>query len=107
MNWEIDQRIIVPYDVDESNRERHSLINRMKRRELLVKVNDAMSSSWALGWQVQQTGVINHGGHNRGFQCHAVASAASRSGFVIMTNGESGSELISKLLLGDLMGRFL
>ncbi len=72
-----------------------------------VKVNDAMSSSWALGWQVQQTGVINHGGHNRGFQCHAVASAASRSGFVIMTNGESGSELISKLLLGDLMNRFL
>jgi hypothetical protein len=32
-----------------------------------VKVNDAMGSSWALGWQVQKTGVINHGGHNPAF----------------------------------------
>ena len=72
-----------------------------------VKVNDAMESSWALGWQVQKTGVINHGGHNRGFHCHAVASPATRSGFVIMTNGEAGGALIEKLLLGDVMNRLL
>jgi CubicO group peptidase (beta-lactamase class C family) len=72
-----------------------------------VKTNDAFASSWALGWQVQQDGVINHGGHNFGFQSHAVASVMSKSGFVIMTNGENGSQLIDKLLLGDLMRRFL
>jgi CubicO group peptidase (beta-lactamase class C family) len=72
-----------------------------------VKVNDAMGSSWALGWQVQKTGVINHGGHNRGFQCHAVASAATRSGFVVMTNGEAGAGLLEKLLLSDVTNRLL
>jgi CubicO group peptidase (beta-lactamase class C family) len=72
-----------------------------------VKVNDAMGSSWALGWQVQKTGAINHGGHNRGFQCHAVASAATRSGFVVMTNGEAGASLLEKLLLSDVTNRLL
>lgn len=72
-----------------------------------VKVNDAMESSWALGWQVQKTGVINHGGHNRGFQCHAAASPVTRSGFVVMTNGESGAGLLEKLLLSDVMGRLV
>lgn len=73
-----------------------------------VKVpNDPYSSSWALGWQVQQTGVINHGGDNKGFHAHAVASVKGKSGFVIMTNGENGGELIRNLLLGDLIHRFL
>jgi hypothetical protein len=40
-------------------------------------------------------------------QLDAVASPKSRSGFVIMTNGENGGELIKDLLLGDLMHRFV
>jgi CubicO group peptidase (beta-lactamase class C family) len=66
-----------------------------------VKTNDEFSSSWALGWQVQQSGVINHGGDNTGFHAHAIASAENRSGFVIMTNGERGGSLIVKLLTGE------
>ena len=68
---------------------------------------DPHPSSWALGWQVQPTGAINHGGGNDGFHCHAVASPKTKSGFVIMTNGDGGAELIRDLLLGDLMQKFL
>jgi len=72
-----------------------------------VKTNDEFSSSWALGWQVEQTGVIHHAGYNKGFHAHAVASAERKSGLVIMANGENGGELIKTLLLGDLLHRLL
>jgi CubicO group peptidase (beta-lactamase class C family) len=72
-----------------------------------VKTNDEFSSSWALGWQIQQTGVINDGGDNTGFLSHALASIENRSGFVIMTNGERGGQLIVKLLMSELMQRLL
>jgi hypothetical protein len=72
-----------------------------------VKTNDEFSSSWALGWQVEQTGVIHHGGYNKGFHAHAVASVKGKSGFVIMTNGENGGEVIKRLLLGDLLHRLI
>jgi CubicO group peptidase (beta-lactamase class C family) len=71
-----------------------------------VKTNDEFSSSWALGWQVQQSGVINHGGDNTGFHAHAVASAENRSGFVIMTNGDRGGSLIAKVLTGNCSAGF-
>ena len=72
-----------------------------------VKTNDEFKSSWALGWQVQESGVINHGGDNTGFHAHALALPENKSGFVIMTNGENGGELITKLLMGDLIPRLL
>jgi CubicO group peptidase (beta-lactamase class C family) len=72
-----------------------------------VKTNDEFSSSWALGWQVQQSGVINHGGDNTGFHAHAVASVENRSGFVIMTNGDRGGSLIASILTGDAVRRIL
>lgn len=76
------------------------------RAEMLrpqIKTNDEFGSSWALGWQVQQSGVINHGGDNTGFHAHAVASIENRSGFVIMTNGDRGGSLITKVLTGDVI----
>ena len=66
-----------------------------------IAVNDAYGSSWALGWQVQKTGVINHGGDISGFHSMAVASPRTRSGFVIMTNGDNGGEILGKLIIGD------
>jgi len=72
-----------------------------------VKTNDEFSSSWALGWQVQQSGVINHGGDNTGFHAHAVASVENRSGFVIMTNGDRGGSLIASILTGEILRRVL
>jgi hypothetical protein len=66
-----------------------------------VAVNDAYGSSWALGWHVQKTGVINHGGDITGFHSMAVASPRTRSGVVIMTNGDNGVEILRKLIVGD------
>jgi CubicO group peptidase (beta-lactamase class C family) len=96
--------VIDPPKADAFRIDRHS-VQEMLRPQ--VKTNDEFSSSWALGWQVQQTGVINHGGYNKGFHSHAVAAPKDRSGCVIMTNGDNGGEIIKNLLLGDLLRRLL
>ena len=75
-----------------------------------VKVDDGYSSSWALGWKVLHTekgDMISHGGDNPGFHCFTVASRERKAGFVIMTKGESGGRLLNRLLLGNLLKRFL
>jgi CubicO group peptidase (beta-lactamase class C family) len=72
-----------------------------------IKTNDEFSSSWALGWQVQQSGVVNHGGYNKGFVSHAVFSPKTKTGFVVMTNGDNGGHVIKSLLLGELIQRLL
>lgn len=61
-------------------------------------------ASWALGWQVlhHKTGdLLSHGGDNPGFKAFMVASVAQRSGYVIMTNGDNGTEVIGELANGD------
>jgi CubicO group peptidase (beta-lactamase class C family) len=80
-------------------------LTRSSRTEMLrpqVKVDDA--SSWALGWQVlhQKKGnLLSHGGDNPGFKAFVVASAERKSGYVIFTNGDNGSEVMGKLASGD------
>ena len=75
-----------------------------------VKLSDAYADSWALGWGIQSTArgtVITHGGDSNGFHSVAVASVERKSGFVIMTNGDNGAELLKKLLLEPLMSRIV
>lgn len=80
-------------------------LNKNSLQEMLrpqVKVTDGgeYSISWALGWRLAHTkngDVINHGGDNKGFHSWADASVERKSGFVIMTNGENGQELLEKL----------
>lgn len=67
-------------------------------------------ASWALGWQVfhnQDRDFIYHGGDNEGFHCSAVASVAGQSGYVVMTNGEQGTQLLTKLIVDERMQAFL
>jgi CubicO group peptidase (beta-lactamase class C family) len=67
-----------------------------------VKLND--SASWALGWQIlhRKTGdLISHGGDNPGYKAFMLASVARRSGYIIVTNGDNGTEVIAKLANGD------
>jgi CubicO group peptidase (beta-lactamase class C family) len=59
---------------------------------------DLRPSSWGLGWQIQDDGLVKHGGDNRGFHCQAIASRESASGFVVMTNGENGWKIIPRLM---------
>jgi CubicO group peptidase (beta-lactamase class C family) len=96
--------VIDPQEGDAFRLRRESVAEMLRPH---VKVEDEFASSWALGWQVQQSGVINHGGDNTGFHAHAVMSAQKKSGFVIMTNGEGGGGVLLKLLLGDVMPRLL
>jgi CubicO group peptidase (beta-lactamase class C family) len=72
-----------------------------------VAVGDGYGTQWALGWRIPRQGIIAHSGDNVGFHCWAVASTISRSGFVIMTNGERGGEMLLPLLMDERLNRFL
>jgi Beta-lactamase len=83
------------------------------REEMLrpqVKVpSGEIASSWALGWQVLHTDdgdFIAHGGDGRGFHSMSVASVGRRTGFVVMTNGENGWQIIQKHLMAKI-GRLI
>jgi CubicO group peptidase (beta-lactamase class C family) len=80
-------------------------LNEMLRPKIKVAYH-GFSSSWGLGWQIQDNGLFNHGGDNQGFHCHAIASRTSKSGFVIMTNSESGALLIQRLFGSGILKRF-
>jgi CubicO group peptidase (beta-lactamase class C family) len=75
----------------------HETISEMVRPHVKV-VDGPYTSSWALGWQVQDNGIINHGGDNPGFHSHAVIYPRTKNGYVIMTNGDTGPELIKQVL---------
>lgn len=47
--------------------------------------------------------LIGHGGANPGFQCFAEVSPSLKSGFLIMTNADSGVNLL-KLLTPTVIG---
>jgi len=67
-------------------------------------------ASWALGWQIfhnRDRDFLYHGGDNEGFHCFAVASVAGKSGIVVMTNGESGTAFLQKLLEDENTQAFL
>jgi len=88
-------------------------LNEASRREMLRPHVDVpgmpFKMSWALGWQIwhlPERDVVAHGGDIHGFHSQAAFSPARRRGFVILTNGENGSELISKHLLKDLVDQF-
>jgi CubicO group peptidase (beta-lactamase class C family) len=80
-------------------------LTKKTRDEMLrtqVKVRDfkGYSVSWALGWRVVRAGqyeLFGHGGGNPGYQCFAAMSLAQKSGFVIMTNADSGEKLLEAL----------
>jgi CubicO group peptidase (beta-lactamase class C family) len=76
-------------------------LTRTSRDEMIrpqVKVDD--TSSWALGWQIlhhKKGNLLAHGGDNPGFKGFVLASAERKSGYVILTNGDNGGEVIGKL----------
>jgi CubicO group peptidase (beta-lactamase class C family) len=75
-------------------------LKEMLRPQVKVAENDEYSISWGLGWRMAHTkngDVIGHGGDNKGFHSLAEASVERKSGFVIMTNGDNGGELLTKL----------
>lgn len=68
-------------------------------------VNGQFTSSWALGWQIQDNGLFNHGGDNTGFHCHSIGSRESKSAFIVMTNGDRGAALILDIFTSKILER--
>jgi CubicO group peptidase (beta-lactamase class C family) len=69
-----------------------------------IKGGDSPDSWRTLGWEVVRTDkddVIVHGGDNSGFHAFAAASIKRRTGYVFMTNGDGGMELLKELIVGD------
>lgn len=76
-----------------------------------VRIEGGMyPASWALGWQIfhnDKRDFIYHGGDNAGFHCSAVASVAGKSGYVAMTNGENGADVLRSILTSDAVQAYL
>ena len=84
------------------------------RSEMLRPQIEAASApikaSWALGWQIwhlQDGDVVAHGGDIDGWHSQSAFSPDRNTGFVILTNGEGGSQMIWNELLKPLMGEFV
>ena len=75
-------------------------LEEMLRPQVKVESTGEYTISWSLGWRIARTkdgDLIGHGGDNPGFHCYAQASVARKFGYVIMTNGDNGTELLKKL----------
>src|SRR5919199_238095 len=64
--------------------------------------------AWGLGWGLAATAAGQsfwHWGDNPGYKCFAVALPATRTGVVVMTNGDGGLEvcaaIVRRMLAGD------
>lgn len=75
-------------------------LTEMLRPQVRVADGDGYSISWALGWRIAHTvngDFVSHGGDNTGFHSTAEVSLKDKSGFVILTNGDNGVDLLKKL----------
>ena len=100
--------IIAPKPSDDFRLARESR-DEMLRPQVRVP-NSEQRSSWAIGWAIvhdRDQDFIYHSGDDTGWHTIVVASAANQSGFVAMTNGELGSQVLGKVLMSDSMQRFL
>ena len=82
----------------------------MLRPQVKAMETSEYTISWGLGWRLvhmKSGDLFGHGGDNEGFHSESAASLANKSGFVVMTNGESGAKLIHELLTGELLKPFL
>ena len=75
-------------------------LREMLRPHAKVTDGDGYSVSWGLGWRIARTKdgeLVSHGGDNTGFHSLAEVCVAKKSGYVIMTNGDNGTELLKQL----------
>jgi CubicO group peptidase (beta-lactamase class C family) len=66
------------------------------------------ASSWALGWAVREResgNIVLHSGGQPGYRSLMMVSIESKSGFVMLTNGDSGGYLLYDQGLGDVLNR--
>lgn len=95
--------VLKPSKADEF-RLRQETIAEMLRPE--VTTGDTYGSQWALGWQITKSGLFQHGGDNPGFHSFALASKKLGNGFVILTNGDDGPAMMSKVFASKPLADF-
>lgn len=94
--------VIDPKPPDACRLTRASL-SEMFRPQIKVEDGDGYSVWWGLGWRVARTkegDLIGHGGDQTGFHSTSEFSLADKSGFVILTNGDNGWQLIRQVAPG-------
>jgi CubicO group peptidase (beta-lactamase class C family) len=69
--------------------------NKVIERKTALQMLTIQKDNYGLGFRVSRDGVFGHGGSNEGFKCYMAADA--RNGFVIMTNGDRGMDLIKEI----------
>jgi len=65
---------------------------------------------WGLGWAIERLDagdIITHSGDNPGYKAFTAASVDRKSGYIILTNSDTGFEVIRKIVQSDGMQRFL
>ena len=75
-------------------------LREMLRPQIAVEDGPGYSIAWGLGWRLAHTNdgdLVSHGGDQRGFHATSEMSLATRSGYVILTNGDQGWQLIKTL----------
>ena len=74
-----------------------------------AKITDSLS--WGLGWAIEHKksggDIISHSGDNPGFKAMTAASLEKKTAFIIMTNGDRGFDIITKVVMSEPMQRFL
>ena len=66
------------------------------------------ASSWALGWAVREResgNIVLHSGGQSGFRSLMMVSIERKSGFVMLTNGDSGGYFLYNQELGNVLNR--
>ncbi|HYO80268.1 MAG TPA: serine hydrolase domain-containing protein [Bryobacteraceae bacterium] len=92
--------VIDPRPADDSRLSPASIAEMLRPHTPVETTND-YKAEWALGWRVVTTRggfFIGHGGDNPGSHCLSEVCPARKSGFVIMTNGDGGVELIKSVV---------
>lgn len=73
------------------------VLNQATAREMLKH----QTANWGLGFGLENPGAkpsFSHGGGNEGFRCYLFAYTDSGQGLAIMTNSDSGGELMNEIL---------
>ena len=101
--------LFTPYESDPYRLNRKSL-EEMFRPQVKLREDQKIdgASSWALGWAVREResgNIVLHSGGQSGFKSLMMASIERKSGFVMLTNGDSGGYLLYNEELGKVLNR--
>jgi len=101
--------LFTPKESDQYRLNRKSL-EEMFRPQVKLREDQKIdgASSWALGWAVREResgNIVLHSGGQSGFKSLMMASIARKSGFVMLTNGDSGGYLLYNEELGKVLNR--